>query len=204
MCSALFCCDDAKYVVQKREASKYILVRENSVEWNEPEIVWQTGSFLGIDPCMYHVQDHSQVIYYDDPMFDAITDQTRCCNETRTCLCGGRGERIELTSTCCFGSCYRSSYPVPCVPVCVPTFLCPCARRREIYLADAAEGIHEIKKAVRNAREHDPFYMEKGESRYELAMRGEDSAALVLQSSLAVADEKDEKEVVNSAENIVR
>ena len=29
---------------------------------------------------------------------------------------------------------------------------------REIYLQDAAEGIHVIRQAVRNAREHDPLY----------------------------------------------
>ena len=139
---------------------QYVFVRENSVEWNEPEINWQEGNVCGIDPCMYGVQDNPQVIYYDDPMFDEISDKTRWFNETRTCLCGGHGERIELTSSCCYGLCYRASYPLPCVPICVPTSFFPCARRREIYLQDAAEGIHEMKKAVRNAREHDPLYQD--------------------------------------------
>ena len=71
MCSMCLCCDDAKYVASKRDASKYIFIRENSIEWNDPEVVWMTGSCLGIDPCLYDVQDRPHVIYYDDPDLSA-------------------------------------------------------------------------------------------------------------------------------------
>lgn len=155
--SCLFC-DDAKYVASKREASKYVFIRENSVEWNDPEVVWMTGSCLGIDPCMYEVQDRTHVLYYDDPMFQEITDRTRCCNECRTCLCGGQGELIQLSSPCCCKMCYRSSFPCPCIPVCCPTNMFPCAMRREIHVQDASQALHEIKTALRNATMYDPLY----------------------------------------------
>jgi len=156
------CCDDAKYVVQARDASKYVFVREHSLEWNEPQVVFQTGTCMGVDPCMYVIQDNPNVMYYDDPMFNDISDRTRWCNEWRTCMFGGRGEVVRFTSTCFYGLCFRSSWPLPCVPVCFPVSCLPCAREREIYLDDAAAGIHEIKSALRNAREHDPLYHDGG------------------------------------------
>ena len=177
MCSIFLCCDDAKYIAQKRDASKYVFVRENSLEWNEPEIVWKTGSCLGMDPCMYVIQDNPEVVYYDDPMFEEISDQTRWCNETRTCLLGGRGEVVRFTSTCFYGLCYRSAYPCPCVPVCFPRWLFPCARERELYLEDASEGIHAIRNAVRNAREHDTLYqdVDHGDQMWEQSDRKSDA-----------------------------
>ncbi len=87
------------------------------------------------------------VLYFDDPMFDRITDQTRVCNECRTCFCGGRGERIRIDAPCCFNLCLRSSCPCPCVPVCCPTFFCPCVLRNDLFLEDAQKGMFEIKKA---------------------------------------------------------
>jgi hypothetical protein len=158
MLSVMPCCDHSKYIVAHRDASKYVFVRENSLEWNAPEIVWESGSWLGIDPCMYTVLDNPQVVYFDDPIFDYISDQTRCCNETRTCLNGGNGEIVHLDSRCFWGMCYRSHSPCPCVPTFAPLACFPCARRKIIYLKDAAEGIHAIKQAVRNAREHDTLY----------------------------------------------
>lgn len=158
MLSLCICCDDAKYVMQKRETSKYVFIRENSIEWNEPEIVWSKGPCFGVDLCKYDVQDRTQVMYYDDVMFEKITDKTRVCNESRTCLCGGRGERIELTSPCCYKCCYRAYFPCPCVPVCFPTSLFPCALRTEIFVQDASAGIHEIDRALREANEHDDLY----------------------------------------------
>ena len=162
MCGLCPCCDDAEYVKERREASKYIYIRENSLEWNDPEIVLiQSGSCL--DPCMYTVKDRVHVVYFDDPMMDRITDQTRCCNECRTCLCGGRGERISLDATCCHGLCVRSSFPCPFLPVCCPAILAvccddaafcfPCAWRREFYVADASRSVYEIKAAIRSAKQ---------------------------------------------------
>ncbi len=41
-CCALFsicpCCTNPEYIIHKRASSKYVYVRENSIEWNEPEV----------------------------------------------------------------------------------------------------------------------------------------------------------------------
>lgn len=150
--SVCCCCKDAVYVSTKRNASKYVWIRENSLEWNDPQVVFSKGSFCGIDPCMYDIKDNIRVLYYDDPMFDRISDQTRMCHECRTCLCGGRGERVQIDSPCCCNLCTRASFPCICVPVCFPLSFFPCAHRYELYLADAQKGMYDIKKAVSAAR----------------------------------------------------
>lgn len=168
MCSMLLpCCDDADYVKEKREASKYIYLRENSLEWNEPEIVMKTGSCLGVDPCLYIIKDQVYVVYFDDVMFDSITDQTRFCNECRTCFCGGRGERIRIDSTCCFGLCLRSSFPCPCIPTFCPTALFPCSWRHEINVEDASKAMYEIRAAIKRANRQDGIYVEPDEQRVD-------------------------------------
>jgi len=50
------------------------------------------GLCCGVDPCEYDVQDNISVLYFDDKMFERITDQTRFCNECRTCMFGGKGK----------------------------------------------------------------------------------------------------------------
>ena len=151
LCALFPCCDDADYVKQKREASKYITIREHSLEWNDPEIVCSSTS-LCIDPCLYSIKDRVHVVYFDDVMLDRITDQTRFCNECRTCLCGGRGERIRFDSTCCSGLCLRSSFPCPCIPAFCPAACFPCAWRHEIYVKDASKALYEIKAAIRGSK----------------------------------------------------
>lgn len=100
-CSAPACCpmlsicptfNDSEYIHIKKESSKYVYIRENSIEWNSPKIISKqsNGYCCGIDPCIYEIQDDAKVLYFDDPMFNRITDQTRCCNECRTCLFGGQ------------------------------------------------------------------------------------------------------------------
>lgn len=144
------CCNDSEYVLIKRESSTYIYIRENSIEWNEPEVVMKHGSCCGIDPCVYDIQDHVHVLYFDDPIFNRITDQTRPCNECRTCVCGGRGERIQIDSPCCCNLCQRATCPCPCVPICCPTALFPCALKYEIYVEDAQKGMYEIQRTRQN------------------------------------------------------
>lgn len=156
LCSWIIpCCGDAEYIKVRREASKYVYIRENSLEWNEPTVILQRGPCFGIDPCLFEVQDHVTVLYYDDPMFDRITDQTRLCNECKTCICGGKGERIRIDSPCCFNLCLRSACPCPLVPICCPSSFCPCVLRHEIYLEDAQKGMYEIRKARRDALAQD-------------------------------------------------
>lgn len=120
ICSVCPCCDYSVYVVKRRESSKYVHIRENSIEWNTPEIIMRAGHCFGIDPCIFDVKDKVEVIYYDDPIFSLLRNTTRLCNEFRTCLCGGRGERLQISSTCCFGMGYRGTGLCPCVPICCP------------------------------------------------------------------------------------
>ena len=107
----------------------------------------QPGVCCGVDPCLYDVQDRVHTVYFDDVMFDRITDQTRFCNECRTCCFGGKGERVRMDSPVCCSCCQRGSFPCFCIPICCPKSLCPCILRHEIYVADAQKGLHEIKKA---------------------------------------------------------
>jgi hypothetical protein len=151
LCAFCPCCGDAEYITHKRKASTYIHIRENSVEWNEPNVVMQPGVCCGVDPCLYEVQDSVQVLYFDDVVFDRITDQTKFCNECRTCVFGGKGERIRMDSPTCCSCCQRGRFPCICVPICCPKAICPCILRYEIYLEDAQKGLYEIKKAREKA-----------------------------------------------------
>lgn len=155
------CCDDADYVKDMRESSKYIYIRENSVEWNDPHIVMRSGFCFGVDPCLFSIHDSVHVVYFDDVMYANVTDQTRICNECRTCLCGGRGERIRIDSTCCFSLCLRSSFPCPCIPVCCPSECFPCAWRHSIYVKDASRALYEIKAAIKKVNGL-PLYKDDG------------------------------------------
>jgi hypothetical protein len=69
------CFRNPEYIIAKHESSKYVYIRENSLEWNTPNIVLSGGACCGIDPCMYTVRDHVHVLYYDDPVFDHLSDQ---------------------------------------------------------------------------------------------------------------------------------
>jgi hypothetical protein len=157
MFSACPCCSDAKYIQLLRASSSYFYIRENSIEWNDPEIVMQRGPCCGVDPCLYEVQDNVKVLYFDDVMFERMTDQTRTCHECRTCLFGGKGERVQIDSPVCCSCCQRGSFPCLFVPVCCPSIICPCILRHEIYLEDAQKGLYEIKKA-RSATLKDSLY----------------------------------------------
>jgi hypothetical protein len=140
--------------VQRREASKYVFIRENGLEWNDSQIVSQNGPCFGVDPCRYDIEDNVKVLYFDNQMFDRITDRTRCCNEMRTCLLGGKGQRIRIDSLFCCGICVRSAFPCVCgVPVCCPLMLCPCALAYHIYVDDAKKAIEEVATARASAKE---------------------------------------------------
>ena len=81
-------------------------------------------------------------------LYVSCSVQTRVCNECRTCVCGGSGERIQIDSPCCFGCCLRSSFPCPCLPICCPSIYFPCAKRHTLFVDDAQMAMHEIKKAM--------------------------------------------------------
>lgn len=148
LCSVVCpCCGDSEYILRQRAASTYIYLRENSLEWNEPTIMMQTGVCCGVDPCLFQVKDHVHVLYYDNDVFKNMTDQTRFCNECLTCLFGGSGERIRLNGPICCGVCIRGSCCCMYVPVCCPKACCPCMHRYDLYVEDAQKGLFEIKKA---------------------------------------------------------
>jgi hypothetical protein len=159
--SLCLCCGDAEYIRQKRKASSYIYIRENSIEWNEPSIIMQPGVCCGVDPCLYNIQDRVSVVYYDDLVFERITDQTRFCNECRTCCFGGKGERIRMDAPTCFGCCQRGVFPCICIPFCCPKSCCPCILRYEIYVDDAQKGLYEIKRAREAALKNELYSARK-------------------------------------------
>lgn len=167
-CAICPCCADSEYVKMRRAQSSYIYIRENSIEWNEPQVVIQPGVCCGIDPCLYDVQDNVHVLYFDDVMFEHITDQTRYCNECRTCCFGGKGERIRLDSPVCCSICQRGSFPCLFVPVCCPKSVCPCILRHEVYLQDAQQALHEIKKAREKAFNNEIYAWKPAHKGYTL------------------------------------
>jgi hypothetical protein len=104
---------------------------------------------FGISPCLFRVEDNITVLYYDDPSFDQLTDQTRCCNNFLTWLCGGEGETVVVRHTCCFGLCLR------CVGPSFVPFFCGClplVKEYPIGVADANEALYKIKNVRADAR----------------------------------------------------
>ena len=150
-CAVCPCVKDPKYIVKEMEASKYIYVRENSLEWNDPVMTRKEGDCFGQDCCLFRAQDNVHVIYFDDPMFDRITDQSRACNDLLTFCCGGHGELIRIDSLFCFGCCYRAAPPCFCAPCCC-SMCCPIVSSH-LWVADAEEAIRTITSARDNARE---------------------------------------------------
>lgn len=147
------CCDDPAYITSAREASKYIYIRENALEWNAPQIAAAKGDCCGVSLCRYRIQDNVKVIYFDDLTLEDIDDDTRCCNDLRTKCCGGMGEEIRLRGEFCLGMCVRAPFPIMCVPACCPTFCCPCAFSHSIYVENSNEAIVKIKNAVDNSKQ---------------------------------------------------
>jgi len=145
------CCNDPEYIVRASEDSKYIFLKETSIEWNDPNISFKDGSCCGIDPCHYRIQDNVHVVYYDDPLLTKIDDKTRCCDDFLTYCCGGSGDRIALRHTICLGCCNKAQFPFMCIPICCPVSCCPCAIQHNIYVQQG-KGM-EATVALRNARD---------------------------------------------------
>lgn len=142
-CAILPCCDEPEYIVWKREISKYILIRENSIEWNEPSCVPASGMCCGISLCWYDITDNVKILYYDDARLKngriSTPGAPKCCNDARIFCCGGRGELVRIDSPLCYksyleGMCVRGSMPCPFIPCCLAG-ICPCANHYNIYVA---------------------------------------------------------------------
>ena len=149
-CMILPCCGLPEYIQKEVEASKYVYARENALEWNDPTITLKEGACFGVSLCICRVEDNTHVIFYDDPAFQKITDETPCCNDCRTFLCGGHGEVVTIKHTCCCGICLRCNGPC-FVPICCG-FL-PNTKNHRIYVNDAQEAVYKIKAARNDARQ---------------------------------------------------
>ena len=93
--------------------------------------------------------DHVSVVYYDDPMFERLTDKTRCCNSTREYCCGGEGERVRIDASCLGGLCIRGSFPFCFIPCCVPECMAPCALQHNIMVKSKTEKWGGAKEAIK-------------------------------------------------------
>jgi len=168
------CFDYPEYIVNEMKASQYIYIRENSIEYNQPTLQpskaenhCSTILCCGHSPTTLIVRDQISTVYFDDVLMDAVRNDTRPCNPLHTFCCGGRGEEVRLESRFCYGDiCYRGRSVgfehcgllnsccccVPCVPVCCPDCLCPCAARKTIYVEDAETAVKILSQARDDAR----------------------------------------------------
>lgn len=148
------CWGDAQYIASKRDASKYIFIRENSIEFNEPVVSFKLRSNCCFDPCEYVINDNVMVIFYDDPIFDSITDQLDCGSSCWALCFGSKGEKIRFENKCFYGLCVEGSCPCPIIPNFCPRAACPCYINREVYVKNSQNAIYEIRKARSQALEY--------------------------------------------------
>jgi hypothetical protein len=146
-CSIMPCCENPEYISTKLQASRYIYIRENSLEWNEPQIVFRPGNCCGFDICQYDVQDAVTVLFYDDAAFEHIYDGSGCLNDVLIYCCGGNSESVTFAAKLCYGCCYRSKFCGPAWPICCPQAFIPCATVYTVYPNDSLHFLHELKKA---------------------------------------------------------
>lgn len=150
----LCCVDYPKRTVNKLNSSKYVYIRENSIEFNTPEIRAANGLWFGSACCRLSVKDKVTVIYFDDMHFSRVTDVTRPCNEFKTFCCGGDGEKVQIDSRFCCGLCKRAQCAYVCIPSCFSEQCCPClVASHEIYVEDAQTAVEAINMARDDAEE---------------------------------------------------
>ena len=148
---------------EKRESSKYILMRENSMEWNTPVRISRPGALCsplrgeccGVSCFRYDIKDDVKVVYFDDPMLDRIRYVPPSCCGLSKWMWGGDGERVRIDSACCCGLCLRGSFPLCCIPCCLP-FMginLPCSVSRDIMVQprDLAQHPHQMGSAGQGA-----------------------------------------------------
>lgn len=121
------------------------------LEWNTPMMTSAEGMCCGSSLCRFDVHDQVTVLYYDDPDFDKVSNQTRCCNGLQTWLCGGKGELVAIESTCMCNMCLRTVIPMVFVPICCPQICCPCTLSHHIWVKDAEQAVYMIKQAKQDA-----------------------------------------------------
>jgi len=154
--------DYPEYAVSKMNASRYINVRENSIEWNTP-----TLRFANCCSAELEVMDDVHVMYFDDSQFAEVKADSRWCSTFRSFCCGGMGEQVNIEQTCFLGICLRGRrYCCFFLPTCCPTeslaagccCSCPyycCAdgvARRVLWVDDAGSAAKIISEARDHAR----------------------------------------------------
>eukprot|EP01083_Nonionella_stella_P077439 211487_1 len=155
-CSVLAYCpcfDFPGYIVNKVNSSRYIYIRENSLEYNNPLMQTAKGKWCGMSCCQLAVMDDVTVLYFDDIHFDEVKNSTRRCNDIKTFCCGGRGEQVLIESRFCLGMCKMGRGPLACVPSCCPECLCPCFVKSELWVDDAMTAVETIRMARDSAKE---------------------------------------------------
>jgi len=145
------CCKYPKKISDRLEESKYVYVRENSVEWNDPTITFEDcDCLIPFNPCALRVADNITVLYFDDPSFEKI--QNKSCGCITNCLqyiCGGKGQKVRFANMFCCCCVVGKNGPC-CVPICCATpnnsqsYIC--------YVKDAGSAAAEIKQAKANAK----------------------------------------------------
>lgn len=139
------CYDYPEYIVNEMSSSRYIYIRENSIEYNSPSLQpakstthISTVLCCGNSPTELVVRDRITVLYFDDIIFDSVRNDTRPFNPLITFCCGGHGEAVQLESRYCWDMCYRSRgcgiCCIPCIPVICPDCVCPCAARVSVFV----------------------------------------------------------------------
>jgi hypothetical protein len=94
------------------------------------------------------------VLYYDDPSFDSISDQSGLLSDACTFCFGGQAESVILSNLICNGYCVRGRSGrspincclIPCWPHCC-LVNSSCAHKHTIFPQDALHFQHELRKA---------------------------------------------------------
>mmetsp|Transcript_27662 Transcript_27662/g.39562 ORF Transcript_27662/g.39562 Transcript_27662/m.39562 type:complete len:246 (-) Transcript_27662:1698-2435(-) len=152
--------DYPEHALKKMNASRYVRVRENSIEWNNPSLRFAQCCSTDLE-----VMDNVHVMYFDDSQFSEIKANVRLCHNFRSFCCGGSGEPVDIEQTCFFGLCLRGRSTICCF---LPTFCpteslasgcccsvpCPCwgdwMARRVLWVEDA----NSTAKIIKDARDH--------------------------------------------------
>ena len=156
------CCADPTYVNLEKEAAKYVFLRENSIEYNNPSVNFKLSTCCCIDICQFEVNDNITVIYFDDPIFASMSDKSDCGSSLYSICFGAQGERIHFERKCCYSLCIEGRFPCPIIPICCPRGLCPCYINRDIYTKNAQKAMYEIKKQRSLSLEIHKSILDKG------------------------------------------
>eukprot|EP00568_Trieres_chinensis_P002567 CAMPEP_0183302622 /NCGR_PEP_ID=MMETSP0160_2-20130417/8337_1 /TAXON_ID=2839 ORGANISM="Odontella Sinensis, Strain Grunow 1884" /NCGR_SAMPLE_ID=MMETSP0160_2 /ASSEMBLY_ACC=CAM_ASM_000250 /LENGTH=239 /DNA_ID=CAMNT_0025465413 /DNA_START=151 /DNA_END=872 /DNA_ORIENTATION=- len=92
------CVDPPEYVVLDMNASRYVYVRENGIEWNDPSYQPGPGDCCGGSCSTFAVMDDVTVLHFDDVRFTDVgtgrgraTTRSRSAAEGRERWCGSSG-----------------------------------------------------------------------------------------------------------------